>query len=467
LRLFSKHRDKRRSPGWYPTDQAEIVAYFDGQTWRGRALLSGLDNEGPVPMGAEAQAEEALASLRDAIDVASQARMEAIADLESFRTESNTTRAHITAEIERLQAGHHAAQEALYLAEVGFRDYPTAADGSEAIAGRLRELRDRQREMVKSGAALSIHGDLERHFSKLEIINPLRKKHLYDTFSTIFLRTFNVECEMAIRQLRRNSSYESSSNRVLKACKDVHAAGLQIGLSISNEYVALRHEECTLVFQHLTAKAIERIQREAERDRQRDEQRAQEEYSFALIQFDKELEHYRIMLARMRGLGDAEAVARYEDLIAGIEEQAAEIRLRAQNIRAGYVYIISNIGSFGEGIVKIGLTRRLEPMNRVKELSNASVPFRYDVHALYFSQDAVSLETSLHHHFEERRVNKINRRREFFRATPNEVLEVLRSHDVDVDLVEWIEDPDATEYRLTKGQEALSMSTSFRTTEMA
>jgi hypothetical protein len=405
-------------------------------------------------MGAEAQAEQALASLRDAIDVASKARSEAVADLESFKAASIATRARITAEIAKLQTEHHEAQATRYLADVGFQDFPTAADGSKAVADSISELRDRQREMVKSGGALTIHEDLERYFSKLEIVNPALKKHLYSTFSTIFLKTFNVECEMAIRQLRRDSSYESSHNRILKAYKDVHQAGLGMGLSISNEYVNLRSAECTLVFQHLTAKAIERIERAAERDRLRDEQRAQEEYSLALIQFDKELEHYRIMLAKMRGLGDTEAAARYEELIASIEEQAAEVRLRAQNIRAGYVYIISNIGSFGEGIVKIGLTRRLEPMNRVKELSNASVPFRYDVHALYFSQDAVSLETSLHHHFEDRRVNKINRRREFFRATPNEVLEVLRAHDVD--LVEWVQDPAATEYRLTQGRETLT-----------
>ena len=89
-------------------------------------------------------------------------------------------------------------------------------------------------------------------------------------------------------------------------------------------------------------------------------------------------------------------------------------------------------------------------MDRVKELSSASVPFRYDVHALYFSQDAVSLETALHHHFEDRRVNKINRRREFFYATPHEVLQALKAHDVD--LVEWVQDPEAIEFRLTQGQ---------------
>lgn len=451
--LFNRDRDKAQPPGWYPTDQSEILAYFDGQAWRGRARLSGLDSDGPVPMGAEALADQALASTRAAITGASKDLSEAEAELESFRKAAVTTRIQIRAEISALQAEHQQSRENHKLTEVGFRDFPTAADGSAAIAEQIKTLRDQQRELIKTDKALSFHPGLERHFREIDVNNPVMKKHVYKTFSTVFLKTFNVECEMAIRQLRRDSGFESCAGRIRRAYSEVCAAGLGLGISISGEYFNLRHAECSLVFEHLTAKAIERIERAGERERLRDEQRAQEEYSFALIQFDKELEHYRLMLAKMQSLGDPEAIARYEQLIAGIEVQAAEVRLRAQNIRAGYVYVISNIGSFGDGIVKIGLTRRLEPMNRVKELSNASVPFRYDVHALYFSQDAVSLETSLHHHFEERRVNKINRRREFFRATPREVLEVLKVHDVD--LVEWVQDPEATEYRLTQGRETI------------
>lgn len=451
--LFSRHRDKAQAPGWYPTDQSDILAYFDGQTWRGRARLSSLDSDGPLPQGIEAQAKEALAKREVAIEAASKDLSEAEAELESFRRASARTRLQIGAEIKVLQTDHEKMRENHYLAEVGFREFPTAADGSASIAEQIKTLRDQQRELIRTGEALSIDPGLEKYFSESAVTDPTMRKHVYKKFSTLFLKTFNVECEMAIRQLRRDSSYESCSGRILRAYKEVCAAGLGLGISISGDYLTLRHTECNLVFEHLTAKAIERIERAGERERLRDEQRAQEEYTFVLIEFDKELEHYRLMLAKMQALGDAEAIAKYEDLIADIEAQAAEVRLRAQNIRAGYVYIISNIGSFGDGIVKIGLTRRLEPMNRVKELSNASVPFRYDVHALYFSQDAVSLETTLHHHFEDRRVNKINRRREFFRATPREVLEVLKAHDVD--LVEWVQDPEATEYRLTQGRETM------------
>ncbi|MEV8183419.1 DUF4041 domain-containing protein, partial [Specibacter sp. NPDC078692] len=387
-------------------------------------------------------------------DEASNGLSRASSELEVFKRGAATAMAQLDIQIANLKSEHRDVEATHYLEEVRFREYPTAADGSERIAKQIKILRAQQREMITGGTALFVHGELEQYFSQkvgqVESFTPAKKAFIYKAFSTLFLKTFNLECEMAVRQLRRDSGYEVSYSRILSAYEGVSNAGLPLGVRISDEYLHLRMDECRLVFDHLAAKAIERLERTAERERLRDEQKAQEEYDFALIQFDKELEHYRIMLARMWELGDEEAIARYDQLITGIEEQAAEIRLRAQNIRAGYVYIISNIGSFGEGIVKIGLTRRLEPMNRVKELSNASVPFRYDVHALYFSQDAVSLETALHHHFEDRRVNKINRRREFFHATPQEVLQALKAHDVD--LVEWVQDPEATEFRLTQGQ---------------
>ncbi|WP_377829423.1 GIY-YIG nuclease family protein [Bradyrhizobium lupini] len=84
------------------------------------------------------------------------------------------------------------------------------------------------------------------------------------------------------------------------------------------------------------------------------------------------------------------------------------------------MYVISNVGSFGEKMVKIGMTRRLDPTERIRELSDASVPFNFDVRALFFSDDAVGIETSMHDRMSGSRVNEVNRRREFFRATPGD-----------------------------------------------
>jgi hypothetical protein len=95
-------------------------------------------------------------------------------------------------------------------------------------------------------------------------------------------------------------------------------------------------------------------------------------------------------------------------------------------------------------MVKIGMTRRLEPLDRVRELGDASVPFRYDVHAMVFSDDAVTLEISLHHQLADRRVNLVNLRREFFRATSAEVRDLLTGHQASI--IHWTDEPEAAEW---------------------
>ena len=130
-----------------------------------------------------------------------------------------------------------------------------------------------------------------------------------------------------------------------------------------------------------------------------------------------------------------------------MENNLKAIDYREANQKAGYVYVISNIGSFGKDIYKIGMTRRLEPMDRIDELSDASVPFNFDVHAMIFSDNAPALEASLHQAFEDRKVNMINRRREFFHVTLDEIKNVVKAnHDK---TVEFIENPDAEQYRET------------------
>ena len=123
---------------------------------------------------------------------------------------------------------------------------------------------------------------------------------------------------------------------------------------------------------------------------------------------------------------------------------------RAQLTKSGHVYIVSNLGSFGEGIYKIGMTRRLEPLDRVKELGDASVPFPFDVHAMIYSQNAPSLESALHRAFDERRVNLVNTRKEYFRVELDEIVTVVdQSKDDDVAEVTFTLAAEAEEYRRT------------------
>jgi hypothetical protein len=166
-------------------------------------------------------------------------------------------------------------------------------------------------------------------------------------------------------------------------------------------------------------------ERERERERLREEEAARRDFEREKARLAKEQAHYLAALETLRkGGGSPEAV---HDLEANLPRSASRWTRSSvvKPISAGYVYIISNIGSFGERMVKIGLTRRLEPMDRIRELGDASVPFRFDVHALIFSEDAVGLETRLHQALADRKVNRINSVREFFYATPAEVRDLL------------------------------------------
>jgi len=117
---------------------------------------------------------------------------------------------------------------------------------------------------------------------------------------------------------------------------------------------------------------------------------------------------------------------------------------QAQLTKAGYVYVISNIGSFGENVFKVGMTRRLEPQERVDELGDASVPFQFDVHAMIYRENAPEFETELHQELEPFRVNKINPRKEFFRVSLAEIEKIAQKYKADVAITKLAE---AKEYR--------------------
>ncbi len=184
----------------------------------------------------------------------------------------------------------------------------------------------------------------------------------------------------------------------------------------------------------------------AERERQREEEKAQREFEAEKARLHKEQSHYATALERLRAKGDERAAAELEAKLDEIGNAITGVESREANIRAGYVYIISNIGSLGGRMVKIGMTRRLNPTDRVRELGDASVPFRYDIHALVFSDDAVGLESKLHETLAEKRVNRVNLRREFFYATPTEVRTLLEEI-AGQHLLEFHETPEAVEWR--------------------
>jgi len=193
---------------------------------------------------------------------------------------------------------------------------------------------------------------------------------------------------------------------------------------------------------------VEKEEAREERERLREERKAEQELAAERARLNKEREHYLNALQALKDSDDQTAIADLNDRLHEIDEAIERNDYRTANIRAGYVYVISNRGALGPNIVKIGLTRRLEPMDRVRELGDASVPFPFDVHAMFFADDAVTVEADLHRAFADRRVNLINQRREFFFATPAEVRTVLLEQVGN--LLEFAEEPDATQYLQSK-----------------
>jgi len=165
--------------------------------------------------------------------------------------------------------------------------------------------------------------------------------------------------------------------------------------------------------------------------------------------YQKLLEHAKAEAEKAIGVDADHYQSKIAELSRELEEahaKAERAKSMAEQTRAGHIYVISNVGSFGEGVYKIGMTRRLEPMDRVKELGDASVPFLFDTHALIYCEDAPSVERSLHRAFEKHRINKANGRKEFFRVSLNEIETELRKIAPASDIIASVE---AQEYRET------------------
>ena len=263
-------------------------------------------------------------------------------------------------------------------------------------------------------------------------------------FSKLMLRAYNNEADNAVRSMKPYT-LDSSIARLEKAKETIVKLGGTMNIRVTDGYHTLRVQELELTADYLAKVAEQKEKDREERARLKEEEIARREFEREQDRLRKEQAHYESTLASVRAQGDEAAIAEMEAKVNEIGDALDGLNRRSANIRAGHVYVISNVGAFGPDMVKIGMTRRLDPMDRVKELGDASVPFHYDVHALIFSDDAVGLETSLHHALEDSRVNYVNMRREFFRVHPNTVREMLDGFGATV--VEYVDEPEALEYR--------------------
>lgn len=331
--------------------------------------------------------------------------------------------------------------DALLLQQVGIYQYHHPLENAEAYRARLAALNERIRDMVRAGQAI-------RASDRFAYNNSLAQgRRMTADFSKLMLRAFNAEADACVRSLRAGTS-EAALRRLDSAADSIAKLGRMMEMSVTEAYRTLRAEEITLTSDYLMKVQEEKEAAREERERLREERKVAAELAAERERLDKERGHYERTLATLLAQGKTEEAAdvqaRLEQIIGAIEQND----YRAANIRAGYVYVISNVGAFGPDVVKIGLTRRLEPMDRIRELGDASVPFPFDVHAIYFSDDAVTLENQLHSVFATRRVNQVNLRREYFFATPEQVR--LQLAERVGNLLEFTEVPEATQYNMSR-----------------
>jgi len=356
----------------------------------------------------------------------------------------------LRARIEQLEAQVAYAQESggvvdlndeRVLQEVGIYRYHHPLENAEEYRTKLGDLQNRVKDFVVAGQAI-LASDM------FTFNNSLAKgRKMTGEFSKLMLRAYNSEADNCVRSLR-NANVVTAVKRLEASVVSIQKLGLMMEMRVNPEYHALRVEELQLTADFQMKVQQEKEEAREERERLREERKAEQELAAERERLDKERSHYANALAALRATGDEDAIRDLEGKILQVEESIAQNDFRIANIRAGYVYVISNIGAFGPNVVKIGMTRRLEPMERVRELSDASVPFPFDVHAIYFSDDAVSLENELHRAFADRRVNNVNERREFFFATPERVREILAEKLGS--LLEYNDLPDANEYLQSK-----------------
>lgn len=329
-------------------------------------------------------------------------------------------------------------RDTVHLQEYGLFDYENPAESSVALATELEAVRSEIKRKVRENTATTASANFTFNNSAAQ-----GRKFVKD-MSKLMLRSYNAEAENCIKTVRAGN-LPSARQRLSTVVDQVEKLGALISLRITPDYHRLRLKELELASRHLQALQVEKELERARREELREQRKAEQELAREKERLEKERSHYSNALAALEAKGDLEGAERLREKLADVDRAITDVDYRAANIRAGYVYVISNIGSFGPEVVKIGLTRRLDPMDRVNELGDASVPFRFDVHALFFADDAVSIETMLHQHFADRRLNKVNMRREYFRATPAEVLGALKQHQIEV--LEYTLDPAATEYR--------------------
>lgn len=415
---------------------------------KGTMGLSDIFNIGNIKKENEELKEMLTPDMNDAIDL-----QHKINDfnkyLSSLESELNKKKQEIEAkskELDKISKDIITFSDEVLVQEYGLYQPRYNFMSSDVYKERLTTIRNQQKQMIKQDIAASGNTDWTVNNNKAKgrkMVNDMKK---------LLLRAFNSECDETIGKVKYNN-IETSVRKIVKSAEQIQKLGTIMSVYINQSYIDLKIVELYLAFEYQQKKQQEKEEQRELRAQQREEAKLKKEIEEKRKKIKKEQTHYqqalKNLLSQIKEHGETEDLiakkAELETELSNIDKSIKDIDYREAKQKAGYVYVISNVGSFGENIYKIGMTRRLEPQDRVDKLGDASVPFKFDVHAMIFSDNAPALEAALHRAFEDRKLNMVNTRREFFYVTLDEIKQVVKENFDKT--VEFIDFPDAEQYR--------------------
>ena len=340
------------------------------------------------------------------------------------------------------------ANDTLELQEFGFFERRYNFSDSTRYKDALDTLRMGQKDMVKNGRAGEI-------ISPMLLDNSQSKgRAMQNQLIKAAIRGFNGEADALLVKVTV-SNVDKKVQALRKAFEQINKMYQRNMVCLTLPYLESKIEELRLAAEYEMQKQEEKELLREQRAKEKEDKKLQAEIANRRKQLEKDRKHFKQMLANVEEIIKTASpdeidklksqLSEYQDKLSELDEIEEDIDYREGHATAGYVYIISNIGAFGEDVYKIGVTRRLEPTDRIRELGSASVPFQFDVHALIFSEEAFALESELHNKFAKYKVNKVNGRKEYFKVPFAEIKAVLDSHkELAIELTETAE---AFEYR--------------------
>ena len=373
-------------------------------------------------------------------------------DIKNIETEFNTLNSNYQSALEtykNLRKEVSVFESKLDLIEFGIYEPVYDFEKSDDYREEQNKIIQIQKEMITADTAAICNTNWTVEGSEA------KGRAVVKVYKKLMLRAFNGECDVLISKVKWNN-VNQMKERMQKLFDAINKLGQGFQVYLNNQYLDLKRKELILEYEYQSKRQQEKEEMRAIQEELREEEKAKREFEQAQREAEKEEATYQKALDKARKEYEASTGEKHDKLQALIEKLEQELKeaqekkeralSMAQQTKRGHVYVISNIGSFGENVYKIGMTRRLEPVDRVKELGDASVPFQFDIHAMIYSDEAPTLENELHKAFTNKKVNMLNYRKEFFNVTLDEIENKVKEIGLDAEFSRF---PEAMEYRET------------------